>query len=192
MNRTTHAYKNITFPQLHWQSVKIDALIVIHSGFFSCWVQIKFFFAIETEFLLVVLWWHLWIMYDNFGIKENIWCDILGFDQSEQINIKLILHSVWKFWQIVINSIAKKSLIWLVVVKLRTFCLTQIIRVNISLCWRKSLLKRTALSKQLCWLSQVITTARTNMFENMFTRHPASIQIQVSSWPFSAVTNFLF
>ena len=51
-------------------------------------------------------------MYENFGVKENIWCDILGFDQSEQMNIKLMLHSVWKFWQIAINSIAKKSLIW--------------------------------------------------------------------------------
>ena len=50
-------------------------------------------------------------MYDNLGIRENIWCDILGFDQSEQMNIKLMLHSVWKFWQIAINSIAKKSLI---------------------------------------------------------------------------------
>ena len=33
-------------------------------------------------------------MYDNFGVKENIWCDILEFDQSEQMNIKLMLHSV--------------------------------------------------------------------------------------------------
>ena len=38
--------------------------------------QIKFFFAIETEFFLVVLWWYLWIIYDNVGVKENIWCDI--------------------------------------------------------------------------------------------------------------------
>ena len=52
-------------------------------------------------------------MYDNFGVKENIWCDILGFDQSEQMNIKLMLHSVWKFCQIAINSIAKESLICL-------------------------------------------------------------------------------
>ena len=74
--------------------------------------QIKFFFTIETEYLLVVLWWYLWIMYENFRVKENIWCDILGFDQSEQMNIKLMLHSVWKFWQIAMNSIAKKSLIW--------------------------------------------------------------------------------
>ena len=49
-------------------------------------------------------------MYDNFGVKENIWCDILGFDQSEQMNIKLMLSYVRKFWQIAINSIAKKVL----------------------------------------------------------------------------------
>ena len=56
-------------------------------------------------------------MYENFGIKENIWCDIFGFDQSEQMNIKLMLHSVWKFWQIAINSIARKSLICLRLIK---------------------------------------------------------------------------
>ena len=50
-------------------------------------------------------------MYDNFGVKENIWCDILIFDQSVQMNIELMLHSAWTFWQIAINSIAKKSLI---------------------------------------------------------------------------------
>ena len=33
-------------------------------------------------------------MFDNFGVNENIRCDILGFDQSEQMNIKLMLHSV--------------------------------------------------------------------------------------------------
>ena len=37
-------------------------------------------------------------MYEGLGVKENICCDILGFDQSEQMNIKLMLHSVWKFW----------------------------------------------------------------------------------------------
>ena len=82
------------------------------TGMHSC--QIKFFFPIKTEFLPVVLWWYLWIMYDNFGVKENIRCDVLGFDQLEQMNIKLMLHSVWKFWQISINSIAKKSLICLI------------------------------------------------------------------------------
>ena len=50
-------------------------------------------------------------MYDNFEVKENIWCNILEFDQPEQMNIELMLHSAWKFWQISINSIAKKSLI---------------------------------------------------------------------------------
>ena len=40
---------------------------------------------------------------------ETIWCDMLGFDQLEQMNIKLMLHSVWKFWQIVINSIVKEK-----------------------------------------------------------------------------------
>ena len=75
-------------------------------------MQINFFFAIEKKKKLVVLRWYLWIMFNIFGVKENIWCDILGFDQSEQMNIKLMLHSVWKFWQIAINSIRKKSLIW--------------------------------------------------------------------------------
>ena len=43
-----------------------------------------------------------------FFCLETIWFDI--FDQLEQMmNIKLILHSVWK--QIVINSIANKHLI---------------------------------------------------------------------------------
>ena len=51
-----------------------------------------------------VLWWYLWIMYGNFEVKENILCDILGFNQSEQMNVKLMLHSVWAFWQITIND----------------------------------------------------------------------------------------
>ena len=49
--------------------------------------------------------------YDNFWVWETIWRDILGFVQLEQMNIKLMQHSAWTFWQIAINSIAKKSLI---------------------------------------------------------------------------------
>ena len=33
-------------------------------------------------------------MYDNFFVLQTIWCDILGFDQLEQMNIKLMLHSI--------------------------------------------------------------------------------------------------
>ena len=48
-------------------------------------------------------------MYDNLLVYETVWCDILGFDQLEQMNIKLMLHSVRTFWQIAVIGIAKKN-----------------------------------------------------------------------------------
>ena len=33
-------------------------------------------------------------MHDNFSVQETIWCEILGCDQLEQMNIKLMLYSV--------------------------------------------------------------------------------------------------
>ena len=99
---------------VQWSTTSDRFLNIFKFGI--CWRQTKetdqIFLRNWKRIFASCLWWYLWILYDNFGVKENIWCDIWWFEQSEEMNIKLILHSVWKFWQIAINSIAKKSLIW--------------------------------------------------------------------------------